>query len=308
MKIATSHYEILIAKMLKLFNFGFAVLILVRKGVYIMKIREIMTTNPLTLCPFQTIGEVVSIFMGNKIDGAPVLDESGKLIGLFTKSHIYRAINKGMNLDTKIEEFMTRRILTVFPDDEFGDVVNCKVPRLPVTDKDGKLVGMVTRGDIAKAFFDSYSAISLECDTIINSAHNVIVSVDEKGMIRVWNSSAERSLGRKAEDVIGQNILDILPNSDLMDIIESGKVEPVKKVKRNNRFFLSNRSPIKKDNRIIGAVAVMQDISELDKMSAELRNVKELNDAIVESSYDGLVVTDCKGSILRYNKAFERLA
>ncbi|MEN6459857.1 MAG: sigma 54-interacting transcriptional regulator, partial [Syntrophomonas sp.] len=42
--------------------------------------------------------------------------------------------------------------------------------------------------------------------------------------------------------------------------------------------------------------------------SAELRNVKELNDAIVESSYDGLVVTDCKGSILRYNKAFERLA
>jgi PAS domain S-box-containing protein len=272
-----------------------------------MKIREIMTTNPLTLRPVQTAGEVLNIFMANKIDGSPVLDKDGKLIGLFTKSHIYRVINKGMKLDTKVEDLMTRHILTVSPDDEFGDVVNSRIPRLPVIDKDGRLVGIVTRGDIAIAFFDSYSAISLEYDTIINSAHNVIVSVDEKGMIKVWNSSAERSLGRKAEDVIGQNILDVLPNSDLMDINESGKAEPLKKVKLNDRFFLSNRSPIKKGNEIIGAVAVLQDISELNKISAELRNVKELNDAIVESSHDGLVITDCKGSILRYNKAFERL-
>ncbi|PKM78064.1 MAG: AAA family ATPase [Firmicutes bacterium HGW-Firmicutes-15] len=275
-----------------------------------MKIREIMTTDPLTLTPNQTVGEVVSIFMDNKIDGAPVLDENGKLIGLFTKSHIYRAINNRMNLETRVEELMTRDILTGLPDDEFGEVVNPTVPRLPVVDEDGKVVGIITRGDIAKAFFNSYSNISLEYDTIINSAYNMIVSVDEKGIIKIWNSAAEKLLGRKADDVIGKSILEVLPTSDLMDIIQTGKVEPLKKVKLNDRFFLSNRSPIKKDGKIIGAVAVLQDISEMDKMSKELNYVKELNnelDAIVESSYDGLFITDGKGITLRYNKAFENL-
>jgi PAS domain S-box-containing protein/TyrR family helix-turn-helix protein len=172
--------------------------------------------------------------------------------------------------------------------------------------EDGKLVGIITRGDIAQAFFDSYSTISLEYETIINSAYNIIVCVDEKGIIRVWNSSA-KLLGWKAEDAIGKNILDVLPTSNLPDIIKSGRVEPSRKVNFNDRFFISNRSPLIKDGKIIGAVAILQDISEMDKITKELRDVKELNNAVVESSYDGLVVTDGKGIVLRYNKAFELL-
>ena len=275
-----------------------------------MKVREIMTSDPLTLTPNQTVGEAAIIFMDKKIDGAPVLDENRKLVGLFTKSHIYRVINNGMGMNTKVEDLMTRDILTGHPDDEFGEVVNPTVPRLPVVDETGRVVGIITRGDIAKAFFDSYRNISLEYDTIINSAHNMIVSVDEKGMIKIWNSSAARLLGRKAEDVIGKHILEILPTSDLLDIIKTGKVEPLKKVKLNDRFFISNRSPIIKDGKIIGAVAVLQDISDLEKVSRELNYVKELNeelDAIVESSFDGLFITDGQGITLRYNKAFEML-
>jgi PAS domain S-box-containing protein/TyrR family helix-turn-helix protein len=275
-----------------------------------MKIREIMSSNPITLSPDQKISEAVAIFIDNKIDGAPVINKNGKLVGLFTKSHIYRLINTSMDIDARVEKLMTRNILVGYPDEEFGEVVNPTVPRLPVVNETGHVVGMITRGDIAKAFFYSYSKICLEYDTIINSAYNLIVSVDEKGMIRIWNSSAERLLGKRAEDVIGRNILDVLPDSDLIDVIQTGKVEPVRKVKLNERFFISNRSPIIKDRNIIGAVAVLQDISDLDKMSQELSYVKELNkelDAIVESSFDGLFITDGQGITLRYNKAFEQL-
>ncbi|TGE33735.1 sigma-54-dependent Fis family transcriptional regulator [Desulfosporosinus sp. Sb-LF] len=275
-----------------------------------MKVREIMTPDLLTISPNHRICEVVNIFIANKIDGVPVLDENGKLVGLFTKSHIYRAISRGMDMNTKVEALMTRKILTGHPEDEFGDVVNATVPRLPVVDENGRVVGIVTRGDIAKAFFNSYNNISLELDTIINSTHNAIISVDEKGIIKVWNLSAVKLLGIEAEVVAGKNILDVLPTSDIMDVIKTGKVETLKKVKLKNHYFISNRSPIKKDGKIIGAVAVLQDISELDKMSKELSYVKELNeelDAIVESSFDGLFITDGKGKILRYNKAFEQL-
>jgi PAS domain S-box-containing protein/TyrR family helix-turn-helix protein len=275
-----------------------------------MKLKEIMSSDPLTLSPNQKISDVITIFLNNKIDGAPVLDESGNLVGLFTKSHIFRAINSGMDLNTPVESLMTRDILVGHPDDEFGEVANPNVPRLPVINENGRVVGMITRGDIAKAFFNSYRNISLQYDTIINSAHNLIVSVDKQGLIKIWNSSAEKLLGRKAEDVISKSISSVLPESDLMDIIQTGRIEPLKKVKLNDRYFISNRSPIIKDGNIIGAVAVLQDISDLDQMSKELNYVKELNkelDAIVESSFDGLFITDGNGITLRYNKAFEQL-
>ena len=60
----------------------------------------------------------------------------------------------------------------------------------------------------------------------------------------------------------------------------------------------------------MGAVAVLQDISELESISRELENVKELNaelDAIIESSHDGIYLTDGEGITLRLNEAFEKL-
>ncbi|HBQ86798.1 MAG TPA: AAA family ATPase, partial [Syntrophomonas sp.] len=170
--------------------------------------------------------------------------------------------------------------------------------------------GMITRGDIAKAFFNSYRTISHEYDTIINSTHNMIISVDENGMIKVCNLSMARFLGVNGMDMIGKNILEVLPNSNLVNVVKTGKEEPLKQIELNGHFLISNRSPIVKDGKIIGAVAVLQDISDLDKMSQELNYVKELNkelDAIVESSYDGLFITDGNGITLRYNKAFEQL-
>lgn len=276
-----------------------------------MKVREIMTWDPLTLSPGQKIAEVVTIFMDKQIDGAPVIDEKGELVGLFTKSHIYRAITNGADLiNTKVEDLMTRGVYTGRPDDEFGEVVNATVPRLPVVDEQGQVVGMLTRGDIAKAFFYSYNDMSLEYDTVINSAYNMIVSIDSQAIIRIWNSAAEEYLGINAEDAIGKNIAEVLPGSDLINIVTTGEKEAVKKVKLHDRWFMSNRSPLKKGGKIIGAVAVLQDISDIEKMSGELNYVKELNeelDAIVESSYDGLFITDGKGKTLRYNKAFEQL-
>jgi PAS domain S-box-containing protein/TyrR family helix-turn-helix protein len=138
----------------------------------------------------------------------------------------------------------------------------------------------------------------------------VIVSIDTKGIINVWNASAERLLGGRAEEVVGKNILDVLPTSDLMDVIDRGMVEPLKKVQLNGHFFLSNRSPIIKDSNVVGAVAVLQDISEIESISRELERFKELNrelDAIIDSSFDGLYITDGDGLTLRLNQAYERI-
>lgn len=276
-----------------------------------MKLKEIMTRNPILLRPEQTIKEAAAIFMRNQIDGAPVIDENNKLIGIFTKTHIYRAITREMDMMSSIEKLMTREVLTGHPDDKFENIVTPEVPRLPVTDENGAVVGILTRGDIARVFFDSYKSISSKLDAIINStACNIIISIDEQGIIKVFNRTAEKLLDMRAEEVIGKSIRDVLPESGLMDVVRTGSQQPLRKIRIKNRCFLSNRSPIIQDGKIMGAVAVLQDISEIDKISKELKYVKELNrelDAIIESSYDGLCITDGEGIILRVNKAFEMI-
>ncbi|MFZ5753640.1 MAG: sigma 54-interacting transcriptional regulator, partial [Bacillota bacterium] len=77
-----------------------------------------------------------------------------------------------------------------------------------------------------------------------------------------------------------------------------------------DRTFITNRTPIYKDGEIIGAIGVFQDISDLDSISRELRSVREISeelDAIIESSYDGIYVTDGVGVTIRVNKAYERI-
>lgn len=279
-------------------------------GAFQMKLKDVMSHEPIVLTYDISAQEAVAVFIEHEIDGAPVVDEDGRVRGLFTKTHVFRMVTQGIDMSTPVKNLMTREVIVGSPDDELGHILTPLVGRLPIVDETGIVVGMITRSDLARFFYNLYWDISSKLDTIIDSTYNLIVSVDEQGRIEVFNKSAEKFLGYKAEEVRGRHIMDLFPTSGLMDIVETGKVEPLQKIKLNDRYFISNRSPIVQEGKIIGAVAVMQDISELENISKELEYVKELNEelhAIIESSFDGLFIADGKGTTLRVNKAFERI-
>ncbi|MEN6462896.1 MAG: sigma 54-interacting transcriptional regulator [Syntrophomonas sp.] len=274
-----------------------------------MKLSEIMSKNIILLHPEQTIQEVSQIFLTHEIDGAPVVNLHGEILGLLTKSHIYRVLAGDNDPKTPVGEVMKKGLIVGHPDEKVIDLIETNVGRLPVL-KDNAVAGMITRTDLAKAYFDLFNCISNEFQTILNSTHNLIISIDENGKINVFNRAAEKFLGIKSTAIQGRNIMEIIPNSGLMEVIETGCSKPVQKIEVNKCTFISNRTPIKKRGKIIGAVAVLQDISELESISRELENVKELNkemNAIIDCSYDGLFLTDGEGTILRVNEAFENL-
>ena len=57
-----------------------------------LKIKDLMTRNPVTVTPDTTIGDTASIMLVNKIGGLPVVDEAGKLIGIITESDIFEMV------------------------------------------------------------------------------------------------------------------------------------------------------------------------------------------------------------------------
>ena len=59
-----------------------------------LKIENIMTRNPLTVSPDATIEEAAKIMLDKKVSGLPVVDESGKEVGVITESDIFRMVVK----------------------------------------------------------------------------------------------------------------------------------------------------------------------------------------------------------------------
>jgi CBS domain-containing protein len=57
-----------------------------------LTIREIMTPNPVTITPDDTIGLAAQLMLNYMIGGLPVLDHSGQLVGIITESDIFRVV------------------------------------------------------------------------------------------------------------------------------------------------------------------------------------------------------------------------
>ena len=107
--------------------------------------------DPITLSPDATIGEALRIMRENKIGGIPIVDSAQKLVGILT--------NRDMRLETdykkKVSSIMTSEQLITAP--EGTDLKKAelifkknKVEKLPVVSKNGKLIGLITFGDILK--------------------------------------------------------------------------------------------------------------------------------------------------------------
>jgi len=156
----------------------------------------------------------------------------------------------------------------------------------------------------------NFKNVESELNAILNSTHNGIIAVNKEAIITIINPAAEKMIGVEASKAIGRHITEIIPNTNLVEVLKTGKRNFGQKLILGKRIVITNRTPIIKNDEVIGAVAVFQDISELENISKELGAYKKLNaelNAIIESSYDGIYVTDGKGITLRVNSAYERI-
>ncbi|MGJ1386626.1 IMP dehydrogenase [Sphingobacterium spiritivorum] len=110
-----------------------------------------MIQDPVTLLETATVGDAFKIMSEHKIGGIPIIDGSGKLVGIVTN----RDLRFQKDMKRPISELMTRDNLVVAP--EGTDLVqaelilqNYKIEKLPVVNEEGLLKGLITFKDIQK--------------------------------------------------------------------------------------------------------------------------------------------------------------
>ncbi|MHB9095513.1 MAG: sigma 54-interacting transcriptional regulator [Eubacteriales bacterium] len=141
---------------------------------------------------------------------------------------------------------------------------------------------------------------------ILDSTYNGIIAVDKNGYIVVFNDSAKNLLNI-TEDVIGKYIQEVMPESHLPVILRSGIAELGQKMFLNDCICLSNLTPILKGEEVVGAVAVFEDITLLQRIVEEMSSVRDLRQllqTVLESAHEGIVVIDKAGKIQICNEAF----
>jgi len=123
-------------------------------------VKDHMSTNLITFRPDDSIDQVLDMLTKRKISGAPVLDESGDLVGIISEVDCLKEIIKGKYTNTpkfpgKVSEHMTKNVITMSPDLSLFDAaqkfLELKIRRFPVL-KDGRLVGQISLSDVIRAF------------------------------------------------------------------------------------------------------------------------------------------------------------
>lgn len=141
---------------------------------------------------------------------------------------------------------------------------------------------------------------------ILDSTYNGIIAVDKNGYVVVFNESAKNLMDLR-DDVVGKYIQEIMPESRLPVILRTGAAELGQRIMLNNRVCLANFTPIIKDKEIVGAVAVIEDLSLLQRIVEELSSVKEMKEvlqAVLDNTNEGIVIIDRTGNIEMCNEAF----
>ena len=145
-----------------------------------MKTRDIMTSEVITISPNMGIIDAARILMENHINGVPVVNAEGKLVGILCRDDLIsqqkkipipsffmvldgiipltspRHLQKEMEKITAatVDHAMTTKPITVMPDTDIEVVaelmVDKKIHTIPVIDNDGCLVGVVGKEDLLR--------------------------------------------------------------------------------------------------------------------------------------------------------------
>lgn len=118
-----------------------------------MQVSDLMTRDVTTVSPQNTVQQAARIMAELDIGALPVA-ENDKLVGVITDRDIaLRSVAKGSAPSTKVREVMTPQVKYCFADLDVNDVVtnmaDIQVRRLPVVDRNKRLVGILSLCDIA---------------------------------------------------------------------------------------------------------------------------------------------------------------
>ncbi|MFZ5634409.1 MAG: sigma 54-interacting transcriptional regulator [Bacillota bacterium] len=279
-----------------------------------MLVKKLMTGTTASLTGDRPAIDAWHLMNKLKVTGIPVQDEHGNISGMITKDQILAAGPEAVQRPVSVGEIMEREVAVLSENSLLVEAWALPGTVFPVVNDKKQITGVLDKNTVAPELFNRACLMLQQGETMLDSAHNGIIAIDRDGIVTIFNSAAEKITRRSKAEAIGKHLSEVIIPQGLLDVLKEGRIQRQYKFVVNyssgSHTYLTNRSPIIENGEIVGAVGVFQDISEIEFISEELNSVKQLNnelECIIQSSYDGILITDCRGNIIKANQACERI-
>jgi len=224
-----------------------------QQGVLIMQARDVMVSPVITARKSATVREVAKILLEKRISAVPVVDNVGKLVGIVTESDLMRRAEAGTEHPyswwvhfiagdamiaadyvkshaAKVEDVMTSDVVTATPETPLHEIASLfeehRIKRVPIIDKDGSLVGIVSRANLIQVVASARPKLEMTLpDSTIRQklltelkkqswahTHNLDVTVTN-GTVDLWGY-AQSDEERKAIRVAAEDIPGVIAVND----------------------------------------------------------------------------------------------
>lgn len=197
-----------------------------------------------------TLGQAVRAFV-------PIYDETGQQLGYVIAGTLTQSIDK-----TK-EQIMVTTFLSAF----LGLFL-------------GSIGAIFLSGNIKRVLLglepEEISKMYVEKKSILDTIHEGIIAIDENSNITLINDSALKLLGINEKNIVGRHVEEVVPNTRLQHVLETGIAEYDREQSLNNTVIITNRVPINDGEKRVGAIATFRDKTMVIKLAEELTGVKQI--------------------------------
>jgi PAS domain S-box-containing protein len=142
-----------------------------------------------------------------------------------------------------------------------------------VTDPSGMPIGVLRWADIARFLSDEYTKLQARFQTALNTIEESVSMVNEEGRVIAWNQSAQRLFHIAPSSIVGRPLSDFFPVKDQWSLraLDTGvSVHRALHEPRPGTWVIINSTPVRLGERIIGAMAVEQNVTDLVQLNEQL--------------------------------------
>lgn len=243
-----------------------------------LTVGEIMSREVHMLAPGATVKDVINLILLQRANGVLIIDDN-RILGIITRRDIADFLDSGIPENPPVAAIMVKPVITVCPEEEVEIARNImlkhKISKLPVVNKEGCLLGVLTNVDLRDKYYMQLEEIGRKLWFAMDTVRVPICVADAKGNVIHWNKSIEALYGVEAEKMIGHPMVELFPNALLQQVVEAGVgFDSVEHQPREGVHVIISATPIIQGGRLIGAVSTERDVTELINLTEEVKKYR----------------------------------
>lgn len=241
-----------------------------------------------TILDTQTIQDALHFFKSGKIDELVVLNQESHLVGILPIKTMVQSLSMG-EPRRLVREVVRPLLITLHDFDPLTkafEIFTSGQKIIPLIKNDGSFLTVLELSDIRPILQQRLDLLEVDFDNLplnlldsrrllkllkgISDDSNIRICItDEKGILRFFNRAYEELTGINRQDAIGKHVTKIFPETRLPHVLETGKSEiRYYRSSFEDRYIVSRRIPLKKGDKIIGALSLtlFRDITEMEDL------------------------------------------